>query len=125
MNVIDFHVTKILSEKYGKVYELYGMTLEKAQSHPKSSWREYLLSDGVLQEYEFWDYGGTRRERISMSKRTNIPDNKSILQRIEAELAQSSGTEYLLTDGSVISADVEAVRKWFHEYKLVFEFSEE
>lgn len=29
MNVIDFHVTKILSEKYGKVYELYGMTLEK------------------------------------------------------------------------------------------------
>ena len=49
-----------------------------------------------------------------MSKRTNIPDNKSILQRIEAELAQSSGTEYLLTDGSVISADVEAVRKWFH-----------
>ncbi len=23
MNVIDFHVTKILSEKYGKVYELY------------------------------------------------------------------------------------------------------
>ena len=54
MNVIDFHVTKILSEKYGKVYELYGMTLEKAQSHPKSLWREYLLSDGVLQEYEFW-----------------------------------------------------------------------
>lgn len=45
MNVIDFHVTKILSEKYGKVYELYGMTLEKAQSHPKSLWREYLLSD--------------------------------------------------------------------------------
>ena len=63
MNVIDFHVTKILSEKYGKVYELYGMTLEKAQSHPKSSWREYLLSDGVLQEYEFWDYGGTRTEK--------------------------------------------------------------
>lgn len=60
-----------------------------------------------------------------MSKRTNIPDNKSILQRMEAELAQSSGTEYLLTDGSVISVDVEAVRKWFHEYKLVFEFSEE
>lgn len=58
-----------------------------------------------------------------MSKRTNIPDNKSILQRIEAELAQSSGTEYLLTDGSVISVDVEAV--WFHEYKLVFESSEE
>ena len=47
MNVIDFHVTKILSEKYGKVYELYGMTLEKAQSHPKSLWREYLLSDGT------------------------------------------------------------------------------
>lgn len=65
MNVIDFHVTKILSEKYGKVYELYGMTLEKAQSHPKSSWREYLLSDGVLQEYEFWDYGGTRTESVS------------------------------------------------------------
>lgn len=63
MNVIDFHVTKILSEKYGKVYELYGMTLEKAQSHPKSLWREYLLSDGVLQEYEFWDYGGTRTEK--------------------------------------------------------------
>lgn len=41
-----------------------------------------------------------------MSKRTNIPDNKSILQRMEAELAQSSGTEYLLTDGCVISADV-------------------
>ena len=63
MNVIDFHVTKILSEKYGKVYELYGMTLEKAQSHPNSSWREYLLSDGVLQEYEFWDCGGTRTEK--------------------------------------------------------------
>lgn len=56
-------VTKILSEKYGKVYELYGMTREKAQSHPKSLWREYLLSDGVLQEYEFWDYGGTRTEK--------------------------------------------------------------
>ena len=54
-----------------------------------------------------------------MSKRTNIPDNKSILQRMEAELAQPSGTEYLLTDGCVISADVEA------EYKLVFESSEE
>lgn len=60
-----------------------------------------------------------------MSKRTNIPDNKSILQRMEVELAQPSGTEYLLTDGCVISADVEAVRKWFHEYKLVFESSEE
>lgn len=39
MNVIDFHVTKILSEKYGKVYELYGMTLEKAQSHV-NLWRK-------------------------------------------------------------------------------------
>ena len=39
------------------------MPLEKAQSHPKSLWREYLLSDGVLQEYEFWDYGGTRTEK--------------------------------------------------------------
>ena len=29
MNVIDFHVTKILSEKYGKVYELYGMTIDE------------------------------------------------------------------------------------------------
>lgn len=44
MNVIDFHVTKILSEKYGKVYELYGMTLEKAQSHPKSSFGMSLSS---------------------------------------------------------------------------------
>lgn len=72
MNVIDFHVTKILSEKYGKVYELYGMTLEKAQSHPKSLWREYLLSDGVLQEYEFWDYGGTRTEKRVSTLRNNV-----------------------------------------------------
>lgn len=50
MNVIDFHVTKILSEKYGKVYELYGMTLEKAQSHPKSSWREYLVLLSIFQK---------------------------------------------------------------------------
>lgn len=46
-----------------------------------------------------------------MSKRTNIPDNKSILQRMEAELAQSSGTEYLLTDGCVISADVDSIKR--------------
>lgn len=54
-----------------------------------------------------------------MSKRTNIPDNKSILQRMEAELAQSSGTEYLLTDGCVISADI--CKKYMDEIGLIDE----
>lgn len=83
MNVIDFHVTKILSEKYGKVYELYGMTLEKAQSHPKSLWREYLLSDGVLQEYEFWDYGGTRTEKQMLIIPAMLVSTKRLYSLIE------------------------------------------
>lgn len=30
MNLIDFHVTKIICEEKGKIYELYNKTLEEA-----------------------------------------------------------------------------------------------
>lgn len=32
MNLVDFYVTKILEEKRGLAYELYGMTKEQAEA---------------------------------------------------------------------------------------------
>lgn len=62
MNLINFHVTNIISEKTGKVYQLYDMTEEEVNQEPEEWWKEYLLSNGIKQEYEFWDDGGTRTD---------------------------------------------------------------
>lgn len=57
MNLIDFHVTEIISEEKGLVYELYGMT--KYQAENEEDWyKEILFSDGVKQTYKYWDDGG-------------------------------------------------------------------
>ena len=60
MNLIDFHVTEIISEKFAKVYELYGMTMDQAlaESINNEQWRAILLSDGILQKYKYYDDGG-------------------------------------------------------------------
>ena len=59
MNLINFHVTKIISEKRDKVYKLFGMTEPQVYKESPQSWREYLLSDGIKQTYEYWDDVGT------------------------------------------------------------------
>lgn len=65
MNLIDFHVTEIISETTGKVYELFGMSKEEVDSEPNQPWREYLLSDGMKQKYRYWDDGGNNEgERV-------------------------------------------------------------
>lgn len=60
MNLIDFHVTEIISEEFGKVYELYSMTEEQAliESKDNEQWRKVLFSDGIKQKYKYWDDGG-------------------------------------------------------------------
>jgi len=58
MNLIDFHVTKIISEEYGKMYELFNMTRESVDNEDGEKWRKFLLSDGIKQTYEYWDDGG-------------------------------------------------------------------
>ena len=62
MNLIDFHVTKIINEEYDFVYKLYGMTQEKLneeiQEECNPNWRTYLLSYGCKQTFEYYDEGG-------------------------------------------------------------------
>ncbi len=66
MNLIDFHVTEIISEERDKVWKLYGMSeseLEKEKSDvddPKfgERWINHLLSDGIKQKYKYLDDGG-------------------------------------------------------------------
>lgn len=89
MNVIDFHVTKILSEKYGKVYELYGMTLEKAQSHPKSSWREYLLNGSVHAEYRLRSFDDCCKCLVDW--RLTEEEQEIILDKMEEYCMQETG----------------------------------
>lgn len=57
MNLIDFHVTEIISEEYDKVFKLYGMT-EEQTNDKDDTWKNFLLGDGVKQTYEYWDDGG-------------------------------------------------------------------
>lgn len=66
MNLVDFHVTEIISEERDKVWKLFGMSekeLEKEKSEANNtlfeqSWIEHLLSDGLKQRYKYWDDGG-------------------------------------------------------------------
>lgn len=66
MNLIDFHVTEIISEEKDKIWKLYGMSeaeLEKEKAEAKNTlfeqgWIEHLLSDGLKQRYKYWDDGG-------------------------------------------------------------------
>lgn len=59
MNLIDFHVTKIIEETRDKVYRLYNMSdkdLEKEKDD--TSWYTFLCGNGIKQTYEYWDDGG-------------------------------------------------------------------
>lgn len=61
MNLIDFHVTEIISEERDKVWKLYGMPekeLAKEKEDSDDRWIEHLLSDGLKQKYKYWDDGG-------------------------------------------------------------------
>ncbi len=66
INLIDFHVTEIISEERDKVWKLYGMSkseLEKEKNNiddPKlgGRWIKHLLSDGLKQNYKYLDDGG-------------------------------------------------------------------
>lgn len=62
MNLIDFHVTEIISEEKDKVWKLFGMSekeLEKEKEDKnKQWWIEFLLSDGLKQRFNYWDDGG-------------------------------------------------------------------
>lgn len=70
MNLIDFHVTKILYEERSKIYKLYNKTLDEVNNEEELFWRNHLLSNGLLQTYEYYDDGGYRIE----SKVFNIDD---------------------------------------------------
>lgn len=82
MNLVDFEVTKIISEKFDKVYKLLGYTDEEmAALHQEAihnlNGKEllesdelkhitFLRSDGVLQKYEYNCYGSIRvTDRVS------------------------------------------------------------
>lgn len=66
INLVDFHVTEIVSEKRDKIWKLFGMSekeLEKEKEEAKKTlfeqgWIEHLLSDGLKQVYKYWDDGG-------------------------------------------------------------------
>ena len=62
MNLIDFHVTEIISEERDKVWKLFEMSekeLEKEKADKnKQWWIEFLLSDGLKQRFNYWDDGG-------------------------------------------------------------------
>ena len=61
MNLIDFHVTEIISAERSKIWKLYGMSekeLEKEKEDKNNNWVEHLLSDGLKQKYKYWDDGG-------------------------------------------------------------------
>jgi len=61
MNLIDFHVTKIITETKDKVYKLYNMSEAKLKKEKSDEWYyEFLHGDGIEQEYEYWDDGGYR-----------------------------------------------------------------
>lgn len=47
MNLVDFYVTKILEEKRGLAYELYGMTKEQAEAEEA----EYPFWHGCIYSY--------------------------------------------------------------------------
>ena len=70
MNLVDFWVTEILSETKGKMYELYEMSKEEAESEEELWWKEILFCDGLKQELIVEDMGGTQKktEFINLTK---------------------------------------------------------
>ena len=70
MNLIDFWVTEIISETKGKMYELYEMSKEEAESEEELWWKEILFCDGLKQEIIVEDMGGTQKktEFINLTK---------------------------------------------------------
>ena len=70
MNLIDFWVTKIISEEYGKMYKLMNIDLEKEKQEidkedgNDDEWIEYLQDDGIKQVIEVKDMGGKRIETV-------------------------------------------------------------
>lgn len=61
MNLIDFHVTKIISEEKDQVYKLYGMSKDEVSdidTEEEIGWKLHLVSNGIKQKYEYWDDGG-------------------------------------------------------------------
>ena len=61
MNLIDFEVTKIISEEYGRLWELFEMTeseLEIERDNTSWEWYQYLLGNAVKQKYQYVDDGG-------------------------------------------------------------------
>ena len=59
MNLVDFYVAKILEEKRGLAYELYGMTKEQAEAEEAEYpfWHGALFLPAVKQTYEYDCYG--------------------------------------------------------------------
>lgn len=70
MNLIDFVVTKIVSEEEGFMYEFESLTKEEAEQEKEEFWKEFLLSRGLRQVIEVEDMGGkqVRTEYINLSK---------------------------------------------------------
>jgi hypothetical protein len=77
MNLIDFHVTKIIEEKKDKVYKLYNMSEEQLIEESKKEdnwWYNYLIGNGVEQVFEYWDEGGKRiNSEIFNLDQGNVP----------------------------------------------------
>ncbi len=62
MNLVDFHVTEIISEERDKIWKLFGMSekelkKEKTEKNEQGwqGWIEFLLSDGLKQRFNYWD----------------------------------------------------------------------
>ena len=70
MNLVDFWVKEIISETKGKMYELYEMSKEEAESEEEDWWKEILFCDGLKQELIVEDMGGTQKktEFINLTK---------------------------------------------------------
>lgn len=72
MNLIDFKVTKILSEEYAPMYQLFGMTEDEVKTQALSDMREdgdlfsslRLFANGCKQTYEYCDVGGTHIDTV-------------------------------------------------------------
>lgn len=58
MNLIDFHVTKIRCEERNKIYLLFGKTIDEVNGEENLQLRNFLVSNGIRQTYEYWDEGG-------------------------------------------------------------------
>ncbi len=64
MNLIDFHVTKIVEETKDKVYKLYGMSEDELRKEKSDEWwYKFLCGNGIKQVYEYCDDGGTRIDK--------------------------------------------------------------